>query len=52
MNTERKIYIRAMEREAITSIQAGRYYTAKAQIRDLIYYVRDSMDEKCGDETL
>lgn len=39
MNTEHKIYIRGMEREAVTNIQAGMYYTAKAQIRDLIHYI-------------
>lgn len=45
MNTEHKIYIRGMEREIVTNIQAGMYYTAMKQIRDLIYYV-----ENCGDE--
>jgi hypothetical protein len=29
-----------MEREIITNLGVGRYYTAKAQLRDLMAYVK------------
>lgn len=39
--TEQRIYIRDMERQIITSIDAGFYHTARNQLRDLIAYTEE-----------